>query len=471
MFTSKKALPLALLGMLLCLTCLRCWVFVAYSRAHFDSDQAVIGLMAKDLASGRALAFFTYGRTYMLAVSAWLCAPLFAWFGASVTLLKLPLVAMNLGIVAMLWVGLRREGAPPSSVALSILPFAVPSVVVSSRLVEQGGGNIEPFVFLLVGFLLRAHPLWLGLNFGVACLNREFALIGLVALLLMDGVQGKLRERCKAHALTGFVIVVVVIAGRWIARHYGANYFGQSAMAGRPGIANVVGVLTQQLPVMIGGKATALQQFNITSTLTSGHRWLCFLVAPWVLLVAALGSRLRRSELDGMSTYLMLVGGGQVAAYMLLSPAPNDPMLMRYTLLVLLGMVGLVAHAMRRPALRAASVALVSILTLTQLRDHAALIHEYATRLPPDDRQVLADELLKRGVHYAVAGYWLAYHVSFLTDERVIVTSDGDQRIRRYRDAIAEHAGEVTTVSSEPCVGAERVASWYLCKAAPQPTH
>jgi hypothetical protein len=469
MFTSKKALPLALLGLLFCLTCLRCWVFVAYSRAHFDSDQAVIGLMAKDLAMGRALAWFTYGRTYMLALSAWLCAPLFACFGTSVTLLKLPLVAMNLGSIVMLWIGLRREGAPPSSVALSILPFALPSVVVSSRLVEQGGGNIEPFVFLLAGFLLRARPWWLGLNFGVACLNREFALIGLVALLLMDGVQGRLRERWKAHASTGFVIVCVVIAGRWIARHYGANYFGQSAMAGRPSIANVVGVLTQQLPVMIGGAVTALQDFNITSTLTLGHRWLCFLVAPWLLLVAALSGRVRRAELDGMSTYLVLVGGGQIAAYMLLSPAAKDPMLIRYTLLVLLGMVGLVAHAMRRPRLRPATVGLVAILGLTQLRDHVALIHEYATHLPHDDRQVLADELLKRGVRYARAGYWLSYHVSFLTDERVIATSDADQRIRRYRDLIAEHAAEVTTVSSQPCADGERVASWYLCKAAVQP--
>ena len=462
----KRALPPVLLGGLFLLTRLRCWVFVAYSRAHFDSDQAVIGLMAKDLATGRAFAWFTYGRTYMLAVSAFLSAPLFALFGTSVTLLKVPLVAMNLAVVAMLWVGLRREpAATPARIALSILPFAIPSVVVSSRIVEQAGGNIEPFVFIVAGFLLRANPIWLGINFGVGFLNREFALIGLVALVLMELVQGTLLSRWKAWLTSSATIAATVILGRFVASR-AANYFGSPALVGHSSWENVSGLLSQQLPTMIGGQLTALSAYNITSTLWVGHTWLCIVVALWLALVVVLGVRVERSELNGMPTYLILVAGGQLLAYMLLSPGSTDPMLVRYTLLVLLGLCGITAHAMRRPALRAPTVFVVALLSLAQLRDHVALIHEYAIALPPDDREQLAEELVRRDVQYAVANDWVSYHVSFLTDERVIANSNADQRIQRYNELISKHAAEVTTIAEQPCAGAARVAHWYSCGPA-----
>ena len=100
------------------------------------------------------------------------------------------MLLMNLGVVTMLWYGLRAERTSRAGTALAVLPFAVPSVVVSSRLVEHAGGNIEPFVFLLLAFLLRARPIALCLVLGVAVMNREFVLIGFVALLIMDGIEG-----------------------------------------------------------------------------------------------------------------------------------------------------------------------------------------------------------------------------------------------------------------------------------------
>ena len=60
--------------------------------------------MAKHLAELRAFPIFLYGQTYMLGVEAWLAAPLFAIFGVSATLLKLPLFAMNL-VIAIVLIG------------------------------------------------------------------------------------------------------------------------------------------------------------------------------------------------------------------------------------------------------------------------------------------------------------------------------------------------------------------------------
>jgi hypothetical protein len=493
---------LAGLGVLFVLVGLRAWVFVLHAGAHFDSDQAVIGLMGKDLAELRAFPWFTYGRRYMLAPSAWLCAPLFALFGTSVAMLKLPLFALNLLTVSLLWLGLSRgsrealaapasEHTPPaapasdiaplaadsSSVAapatrsmiltrvVSILPFALPGVITSSRLVEMGGGNIEPFVLLVSGFLLRDRAILLGINFGFAFLNREFALVGLIALLMMDVLQGRLRARWKERALSVFVTGAIIVLGRLIAR-LAANYFGGVPSLSLPALNGLGGFFQQQLPVLLGTLHTELRPYAIQSDLSVGQPWVYAVAGVWfvaVLVVLIKLQPLRRSELDGMPAYLVLVGLGQSAAFLLLCPAPYNIMLIRYVLIVLLGIVGIVALALSRRGLRELTFGFVAILSLANLSDHVRMIHEFATKPPRDDIGTLAQDLVQRQVHYAIGDYWLAYHVSFLTDERVIMDASFDQRIERYQQELAGHPNEVVRIE-EHCAHGTPIVRWELCE-------
>src|SRR5213082_2341714 len=86
-----------------------------YEGFDFDSDQAIVGLMAKHLAEGRAFPLFFYGQHYMLAVEPWLAAPIFKVAGASVTTLKLPLLGINIAIaVLLLWILTKRIGLKAS---------------------------------------------------------------------------------------------------------------------------------------------------------------------------------------------------------------------------------------------------------------------------------------------------------------------------------------------------------------------
>ena len=52
----------------------RSGVLVFWEQAQFDSDQAVIGLMAKHLSEGRAFPVFMYGQSYILGVQSWMAA-------------------------------------------------------------------------------------------------------------------------------------------------------------------------------------------------------------------------------------------------------------------------------------------------------------------------------------------------------------------------------------------------------------
>src|SRR3954469_13458624 len=102
-----------ILALLVAVTIVRSLVFVCWPAAHFDSDQAVTGLMAKHLSELRAFPVFWYGQTYMLGVEAWLAAPIMAIAGATVTALKLPLLAMNVAVALLLFGSLTDAGLKP----------------------------------------------------------------------------------------------------------------------------------------------------------------------------------------------------------------------------------------------------------------------------------------------------------------------------------------------------------------------
>ncbi len=470
---SRRVLVLVLPVGLLMLVCLRSWVFLRFTHSHFDSDQAVFGLMSRDLIAGRALPAFYYGQRYLLAVSVWLSAPLIAAFGSSVFVLKLPMLLMNLAAVLMLWRGLTKEGTGHFGAALAILPFALPGVLTSSRLVEHAGGNIEPFVFILGAYFLSSRPIWLGILLGVAYVNREFSLLALIALVLTDIACGRLRARYKQRLLTVMCLGLVAYGLRTLGAH-SPSYFGPDAdsQTAHPSWENVKGFFEQQLPSLLSTAPRTLHDFNITSSLVVGHAPVYWALAVWALLAFVWLTVIRpvtRAEISGFSAYLSLVGSGQAAAFISLTPYPFAPMQVRHVLLVLLAVVGLVALAWRRPALRALTIGLVLVLTGCNLVDHVKLLREYAIGPPRNDLDLLPKELLARNIRYGRADYWTAYDIAWQTEERVILAPERGQTVRllRYERLIRRHARHAFNVSDRPCAGGEHVLRWYLC---PPPT-
>jgi hypothetical protein len=463
------AISIGLLTLLIAMVCLRSWVFMVYPHSHLDSDQAVFGLMAKDISLGRAFPLFMYGQRYMLAVGSWLCAPLFALFGPNIFTLKLPMFVMNLACIGMLWHGLRREAwLGPWGTAVTILPFAAASVVTSSRLVEHQGGNVEPIFFMLLAFTLRRHAIGLGVTLGFAFLNREFSLIGLFALLIMDVASGNLKPRLKLYGIAFVVGAVVVALIRYLAT-FTPGYIGQGAIfqiqnpfSGQ-GFAGLFGI---QLPNLIGAAQLDLRSFNITSNLKGGHDWFVWLMVVWAALAVAGATQLKRHQLDGLSTYLVLVGFGQAAAFVLLCAAPDNGMLVRYILVCFCGFLGFTALAWRWEPLRGPIAAVVLIISVANLRDHIRLVREYVRQPPRHHNEELADALLENGVRYAVGNFWVAYDVTWLTNEEIIISPPHGQadRIGRYHDDLRSHPEEVVEITEKRCKRGKQLLNYYLCK-------
>jgi hypothetical protein len=237
-----------ILGVVLLLVVLRSVIFVFCEQAHFDSDQAVYGLMTKHLAEGRAFPLFMYGQKYLLAVSVYLAAPFIWAFGPSVAALKVVLLVVNLVVAVLLFLLLRREAAlPPVAASVAMVFFVVPPVVTSSRLVEFQGATIEPFLWILFLWLARSSPVLLGVVGAVGVLNREFVAYGLAALLILDG-----RAR-RGTLISAPVFAATTLMVRWVARTFSSNYFGAGTPFGwHLDPARLGWLFTENLPDMFG---------------------------------------------------------------------------------------------------------------------------------------------------------------------------------------------------------------------------
>ena len=190
------------------------WVF--WEQSYFNSDQAVIGLMGKHLSQLRALPLLFYGQHYMLAVEAWIAAPVFLVFGMSVATLKLPLVAMNVAIgILLVRILVRDVRLSRSHAFVASLFFLLAPPVAASRLVEAQGGNVEPLLYTMLLWLTRAHPVAFGLIAGVGTMHREFTIYAVVAVFLLEAWHRTLFSwanlRAKAIVLGEMAAIVRLV--------------------------------------------------------------------------------------------------------------------------------------------------------------------------------------------------------------------------------------------------------------------
>lgn len=484
------------------LVVLRSFVWVFWEQSHFDSDQAVIGLMAKHVAEFRAFPLVFYGQQYMLAVESWLAAPLFLVFGASVWALKLPLVAINLAVAALLLLVLVRDvGLSRLHALVASLFFLIPPPITASRLVEAQGGNIEPFLYIVLLWLTRGNPMLFGLIAGIGCMHREFTGYAVIAIVLLEAWHGTLftRANLRAKAIVAVEIVAAVLVVRVLMGH--ADLLG-------PGTAGTVplDVLNGQVrlwisrfgwnPAELGPNLRWLFERNLAtlfgwrveplgdylrSRLTGGHPWA--LVALGALLISAAIAAVAHRSPPGAAAgedrttgvpgrafpaYLVLVGLLTVGVYSLASRAVQDGMLVRYTLLALLIPIGVTAALLRTSgAAIAKGIAIAAVLAWAAAAglDDGRVLAEYVHRAPRNEYGEFADFLEREGIWYGKAPYWTAYQIDFLTRERVTLGSLERIRISSYEDIVDQHANEsIVVFFDDPCtdVGAVAFERWCL---------
>ena len=465
----------------LALVALRSAVFLLWPASYFDSDQAIVGLMAKHAAEGRAFPVFLYGQTYMLGVEAWLAAPLFALFGPSPALLKLPLLAMNVVIALVLLTTFTREmGLPRWAACAAALPFLVPSPGITAVFLDASGGSLEPLFYVVLLWATRHRPLWCGLVFGIGFLNREFTIYGLAALLGVEALDGRLfaRETIRRYAVVLGVAATVWIGAQGLKAVSSASGPGTTSrdtftasnnlaeLAGRTCISpakTAIGIgrlFSVHWPAVFGTGPYPLASFAIESRVSQGLAGSSWLPAALVVLgAAAIGTGWRRETAVGpprFAQYLMLSALFSVMGYVVGRCGEVNFYSMRYDMLSILGLAGLAAWVLAaRPPLplRAVWLAAFAAWMVIQAAPHARLAAEYVSAPPVPAKQELIRALDAQGIRYGTADYWLAYYIDFMTSERIILASEPPQRILLYNTIVAEHAAEAVRLSRRRCEG------------------
>ena len=471
---------------------IRSVIFVFWEQAHFDSDQAVIGLMAKHLSEGRALPLFLYGQNYIFAVEAFMAAPVFLVAGASVAALKLPLLAINVLVgVLLIWLLERETGLAPRFAALAAVFFILPPPGTATALLEASGVNLEPFLYALLMWLTRRRPAWCGAIFAIGFLQREFVVYALLGLLVIGTLSGTLFSR---EGLRRLLVALTAAAAVWLLvaalKPYSSPAGPGTSMADIHAPSNNVRELMTRLCIapgatgegirtlatvhwmrLFGLRVEPLYQFSIDSSVIQGLR------GAWIVLAAAMllasvrvimslvaDRRVRREYY--FCAYITLVGLFSAVAFVVARCGAVGPL--RYALLSLLAAVGLAAWYLRVESnthLRRAWMAAIIAWTVVAALPHARMWAEYLTHPPTGAKRVLIERLKARGVRYGVSDYWTAYYVSFLTNEQIIMKSADFPRIYEYDRQVEAHLNEAVRVSRTPCPGGETVLpGLYLCR-------
>jgi hypothetical protein len=469
----------------LALVVFRTLAYLIFDTLHFNSDQAIVGLMAKHLSEGRALPLFFYGQPYMLAVEAWAMVPFFWLAGPTVAALRASMLAWNLAAAALLVTGLERWGGlRPRHALVASLFFVLAPPAVAVRLIEAQGGIIEPFVYVMLLWALRDRPAWFGLVLGVGFLNREFTLY---AVPVIAAAQIAARRPARALALSWLVTAVVFVAV-WEsieALKPFADLAGpgtRAALAGDFTVSQIDNLLARphgrvaELPARLVTAGREVLAWTIGARLTdmpspAGERpWLGWILgAAGVAAAARLGllSRQRHAPPAAFAWYLLGVGLVAIAGF----AAAGQPLEghTRYAVLAAFapaGFAGVCLALEPRAAVRTAVAAVVVAWASIAALDHGRLFAGYRASPPAAHERELADGLVARGIAVAEASYWRAYEVTFLARERVKVASTEVVRIEEYQRLAASARGLVA-ISDAPCPGGERVAIYYLCRHDP----
>ncbi len=469
-------------------------------RIPFNSDEAVVALMARHILAGERPAFF-YGQAYMGSLDAWLVALGFSLFGQQVWVIRLVQILLYLlTIITMVWIGKEFLGSLKIGLGAGLL-LAIPTVNVTLYTTASLGGYGEALLIgnliLISGLkILNAQPdeggkikstvWWLafGLLAGLGLWANGLTLIYTIpagVMILMQAIQ---RRRLKASL------------GR-IALAFGGFLLGSSAwwwFALDQGFASLFQeLLGSAVAVEAGGWLARTWNHLINllllgATVTLGFRppwgtaWLGLPLIPIVLLIWGVvfvqWKRLLSPEKSPCRLAYWLLAGVclTLAAGFMFTSFGVDPSGRYFIPLVV--PLSLVASAVFQQALHKRRVwGRIGFALL--LGFHLWGTVQSALRFPPgittqfyapaqvDHRRMddLIDFLKSEGITRGYTNYWVAYPLAFLSKEELIFIprlayhpdlryTSRDDRYPPYRQLVAASSEVAYITTRNPALDA-----------------
>ena len=392
---------------------LRVWL-LRLPTGVLDADEAIVGLMARHMLHQHEFTTFYWGQNYGGSLTAIVMAGVFAVFGSSTTTLKAVPIGMSAISALLVWrLGRRTIGEPGATIAgLAFWVWPTNYVWLSTK--ERGfywACMILGLSFLLAVLRLVKRPErrrdWILLGFlgGVGWWTSPQILYFVVPGLIWLAIKVP-RQKWQLAIPLAFAVLGSLPWLAWNVRNGWAALIPASHQFDKGYIGNIEVLFRHGLPVALG--------LNVI------ERWLVPVVFPIIYVVIIVGGAIALAVRPSKPWFLVLV----VVTFPLLwgaFPVSGVVGEGRYVMFILPAVTLLLVHAARHPV--AQVVLLVAALAVSV--DGVHRIRCCTSPAAPDVAMPrhtgpLIDALEAHHVTHFDADYWIAYRVTFETDERII---------------------------------------------------
>ena len=411
---------------------------VSAGAVPFNSDEAIVGLMARHILNGARPTFF-YGQAYMGSLDAYLVAAGFGLLAEEVWVIRLVQGILFSGFLISLWWLVRRQ-LDESHANLAVWLAAVPPVLITTYTTASLGGYSETLLLgnliLLFGWALTGddsdrRTVWF---FAGAAAGLGFWVLGLACVYIFPIGLMELRKigRVKLpNALIaglGFVIASLPwwlynFAHKWEALLV-IRALPSSSPLLNPVMDHLAGFLVLGMPALIGIRFPWASGY-----LPWGLSFLGVFLFLAILACAWAGWRAQAADRRSVRGFWNLFFIGFLAAFLFTRFGVDGTgryLLPLFVWLVLVSAVGIHWLWLRSRLAGALLFLGWSFLNISGTYLAATAPDRITTQFDPITRfdnsadQALLDFLVKENVTRGYSNYWVAYRLAFLSRENLI---------------------------------------------------
>ena len=460
--------------LLTCITVLAACVRFDFLRATnfgIDSDEAIVGLMAKHILEGKPLPIFYYGQHYMGSLEGILVSCMFRIFGISSWALQSVPYLCSVLLVPVVFL-LTRELGGRAAAHFSAVLYALPPAGLLVWSSKARGGFIE--ILLIGAFALLYTCRWLrqrepnvwgpavvGFLLGVGWwVNNQilYFMAPIGVCMAMRGVRDvfdPILEKntaaskfslLKSYSLAGVVGILTFLFGSspyWIYNiKEGFPSLGMFGFATFDQVAtHFYGLITVALPILLGSRRfwdadSSLGILSLLYLMVYGVLSVFYLVSRRRQVLSLLVFKIdRKSPLEILPLFILVsLGIFVISTFGWLVQAP------RYLLPVYIGVFPLCGVLLEILGGWKKSVALAGLLILVCMSTIPAYFPNRALQGEPvvfqgerveKDHTKLIHRLDALGINKVRTNYWIGYRLAFETLERITFVVFQDPRTVR----------------------------------------
>ncbi len=431
---------LLLIGAILLLALVFRLYFLLSHSSYMDGDEAINGLMVKHILSRGDWPVFFSGQAYNGVAYQYLVAPIFALFGVSNLAFKIVPLAISVLFVYLVYLlGKKVAGNKSGIVAMLIAVFCPPFINmwnVSARseyVVTLTLGTLILFLGCEIAFSKRYRAevlyLFLGLVSGVAFWTSQLVTSYILAVFIIIFLKDKgflLRRTILFFAL-GFVIGNMPMI-LFNLRHNWASYaFLLEKGAGQPlSLLRVFPIrlweiITISFPIILGGslwelETALLRRFISVVLMAFFFLSLLFVFYQRMRDLLAGNRSLRKIDLL-LIHFLIVVMLFSLTKFGWLTKHPRYLLPLFTTIPIFQAIFLFWLRAKSKWIFSGCLIPLILFNLYGNIDFSPTLDPDHA--LWPQDKQ-LTDYLVKNNISNPIANYWIAYRISFESNEKVI---------------------------------------------------